>query len=153
VRANLLSERLLALPIDDAANSSAIDRARPRRWTRPTCRVCSARGTRGLWLGGDGEIAEKRWQGSAPVEKEGGLYRGATVTDADIDIEARPTAPPGYRESNGSAWCCSGLPLHSLAYRRGRHPSTPTSSLFCAIDSKNEHTRGLITSGRVSGAM
>jgi hypothetical protein len=50
------------------------------------------------------------------------------------------------------AWCCSGLTLHSLAYRGGRHPSTPTSSLFCAIDSKNEHTRGLITSGRVIAA-
>jgi hypothetical protein len=63
------------------------------------------------------------------------------------------TAPPGYRESNRSAWCCSRLTLHSLAYRGGRHPSTPPSSLFCAIDSKNGHTRGLIVSGRVIGAM
>jgi hypothetical protein len=59
-RADLLFERLLALPIDDAANSCPIDRARSRRRARPTCRVCSARGTRVLWLGGDGEIAEKR---------------------------------------------------------------------------------------------
>ena len=29
-------------------------------------------------------------RGDAPVEKEGDLYRGATATGADIDIEARP---------------------------------------------------------------
>jgi hypothetical protein len=88
-------------------------------------------------------------RGDAPVEKEGDLYRGATATGA----RGETTAPLGYRESNRSACFCSGLILHSLAYRGGRHPSTPTSSLFCAVDSKNEQTRGLIRSGRVIGAM
>ena len=52
---------------------------------------------------GDGEIAEKRQQRhrSAPVEKEGGLYRGATVTGADIDIEARPPLRRGIANRIG----------------------------------------------------
>jgi hypothetical protein len=66
--------------------------------------------------------APSRFQSTCNFESHSfRLYRGATVTGADIDIAARPPLRRGYRESNRSAWCCSGLTPHSRLSSR-RHP-------------------------------
>jgi hypothetical protein len=64
--------------------------ATSREIKRQSCEKCglgiSARSS--CWFLRSTDVAKGR--GDAPVEKEGGLYRGATATGADIDREARP---------------------------------------------------------------
>ena len=63
----------------------------------------------------------------APVEKEGGLYRGATVTGADIDIEARPPLRRGIANRIGPL-VLLGLDI-ALARLSRRAPSFDTDKL------------------------
>ena len=92
---------LVDVDLVDTTNSATFDAPKPpRRHTRhppspPPAGTLSVNPVRNAGEGGthagsmrSTDVAKAR--GDAPVEKEGDLYRGATATGADIDIEARP---------------------------------------------------------------